>query len=539
MIRNNLMTMRESYSTESDEWCALKRRALFGVKGIVALAIAFGTATGQNGVPASLPAQVKKLEPQLPSKSSTKPSPEVQAIVDDAGGVAPEFGADILIRLAESSKVPNHATKVDLYRKAFYLAAKVETPIKRVPMSGSSTDTRSGYEAVTSRLNLDRVSLQSRAVSGMLSLNAAKARELFEEMPSPTLAPLSCQEPLSYDPRLFYETLAKVARDGFTTDDKLKGRDVALLANYVNALQSHAQVEPLSRLLVNADLSPSDFGQLANSFALALSQLRGDERSFAVWSATPAGYDASGSVASVINKLNAKEISSIGLLSALREYLVTNFGSVQCGETVDKIAQQGSLPLPEVVRHFNQQFRAALEIAQLTPISEENLKGARIGPKATIIPFWSSPTSKQLFTDLRRLLSNSVGPRPAGQKNTPEWESYLQDFLTELEAWSPNGEPVSDFFAEKSIIYTVLVDKTPAGLERSKVIDALVEFLAQGSDQGMSGAEWLSTVDRLLSGAAAPDDRKEVMHAFLNSRNSALNVYARLEILEPRNPYRR
>jgi hypothetical protein len=79
-----------------------------------------------------------------------------------------------------------------------------------------------------------------------------------------------------------------------------------------------------------------------------------------------------------------------------------------------------------------------------------------------------------------------------------------------------------------------LIALIPNGPERSKVIDSFVEFLEQNSEQTRTRVEWLLMVNRLLSGAAAADDRKEVMQAFLNSRDSALSVYAHLELVNPR-----
>jgi hypothetical protein len=505
------------------------------VRRCFALAILLGVAsTAQNS--STLPAQMKP-EPQTKSQKANQPKQDVQSIADGADGIPPEFGADILIRLSESSKVTSRAAKIDLLQRAFYLGAKAEPIIKRSPMSGISTDTRVGYEAISSHLNLERISLQSRAVTGMLPLNAAEARELFEQIRLPDLAPLGCQESSSYDLRGFYETLANVARSGFTSKDRLKGRDVALLSPYLGAIQSHAQVAPLARLLANADLSPSDLNRLSNTFAVALSQLQGDERSFAVWNSEDSKQgNAAGLVSDLINKLEAKGVPSIGLLSALRQYLVNNFDGVRCEDSVNDESEQGK-SLPGRIQEFNQQFQEALRNAQLAPITKEDIKGDHIGPKATNIEFWNSPTSKQLDTDLRKLLWNNTRPLSNEEKNTPEWHSQLDDFLTEMEGWSPNGEPTEDFLAEKSILFWTVIDAVPNGPERYKVLYALVNFLEQSFDQGMSRNEWLFGVNRLLSGTVAADDRREVLEAFLNSRDSSLSLYAHLEVLDPRDTH--
>jgi hypothetical protein len=440
-----------------------------------------------------------------------------------------------MIRLAESGKVPSRAAKLDLLTRAFYLAATVEQPIKRAGIPPFLSDTRSGHLAISFRLlNLDRLSLEARVVSDMLPIDSAKARELFEQIRFPTLAPLACEEPLTYDPTLFYETLGRVVREGFTAKDKLKGRHVDLLMPYVSALQSHAQVRPAAQLLISADLTPTELAQLSDLFAGALSQLRGDEQSFAAAAAVPGQYNVSNSVANVITVLDRKGLESIALLKALRQYLVSNFGNIRCAETVGEEAKKDSLP--EAVKTFNQQFRAALQRAQIPLIREDELKVARIGSKFEDREFWQSAASNRLLTDVKWLrFGEGEEPLTSAAKSTSDWSAQLTDFLTELEAWSPEGETAADYFVQKSILYEGLIDVIPNGPDRSKAIDSFVGFLEQNAVQTTSPIEWFLPVNQLLSGARAVDDREEVIRAFLNSRDSVLNLYARLERWDPRN----
>jgi hypothetical protein len=481
----------------------------------------WGTAIGQNA----------RQKPQVPRAARDK---ELQALIDMATAVAPEFGADVLIRLSESSKVSDRTTKMELLNKAFYLAPGAEQPVKRSTYQ-FMPDTRSGSLALAYRIqDLDSLSLQSRVVSDMLQLDAKKARDLLGETQFPVLAPVGCSEPLTYDVALFYQTIGLTARDGFTAKEKLEGRRLAFLVPYVSSLQSHAQIRPATQLLLNADLSSTDLGQLANMFAAALSQLHGDERSFAVTNMHSDEYSVAGSIASLIAVLDAKGISSVALLRSFREYLISNFNGERCGETADRT---GKSSLPEAVRYFNRQFRLDLQNAQISPIAGEDLRSARIGPKFTDTSFWQTPKAKQLFAAARELRFGIGEMRLTTEKKaTPEWSSQLTDFLTELAAWDSDSEPaVVDYICEKNIIYGLLIDVVPSGAERSKVIEGFVEFLEQNSVQTASRLEWKVPVELLLSGRVAADNREEVIQAFLNSQDPALNLYARLERWTPRN----
>jgi hypothetical protein len=472
-------------------------------------------------------------EPPAAVAKRTTRDDELRMLIEGATVVPSEFGADVLIRLSESTKVANRNTKIGLLKKAFYLAPAAEQPVKR----GTDvflTDTRSGYLALAFRIqDLDRLSLQSRVVGDMLRLDAATGRDLLGKIQFPVLAPVSCAEPLTYDVARFYQTVAMVAHDGFTTKEKLEGQKLALLTPYVGSLQSHAQIRPAIQLLLNADLSPADLGQAANMFAVALSQLRGDERSFASQNTQTNEYSVPGSIASLIAALDAKGISSVSVLRAFRGYLVSNFSGERCGEisgATDRIA------LPRAIDYFNREFRLALKNAQIAPISEQDLTGASIDPKFVDVNFWQSPEAKQLDAGVRELRFGKGETRlGADRKATTDWSAQLTNFLTELAAWKPENEPAEeDFFCEKSILYTLLIDVVPSGAERSRVMSDFVEFLEQYSARTTSRLEWMVPVERLLSGAVARDDREEVIQAFLNSRDPSLNLYARLERWEQR-----
>ena len=503
------------------------RIAFFSVAVFLAQ-LATGQDTGLN--PSSPVACDRKLSGHPVTKGIAHDR-ELQAISDMATVVAPEFGADILIRVSESTKTRNRQTKIRLLKKAFYLANSAEQPIKRTT-SVFLPDTRSGYLALAFRLeNLDTISLQSRVVDDLLKLDTKLARDLLEQIRLPVLSPVDCGEPLTYDVNLLYEVLGSVSRDGFTGKEKSEGRQVALLKPYLYPLQSHAQIGPATKLLLNAGLSYADLSRTANMLAESLLELGGDERSFAATNMRTDANSTPGAIATLIEALNAKQINSFALLGAFREYLVSNFGGSRCGEMANRSS------LPEAVQFFNDRFLLVSQWGQITPIKAEELKAARIGPKFADVTFWQSPQSKQLFEGAKGLLFGDSRARlTTQQRTTPNWSSRLLEFLNQLSAWKSDSEAsLVDFFCEKSLLYTLLINVVPNGPERSKAISDFVEFLEQNSEPPINRLEWILQVDRLLSGTVGAGDRGEVMQTFVNSRDPALSVYGRLERWDPRN----
>lgn len=457
----------------------------------------------------------------------------LNSIVDLADAVPPEYEADVLIRLAQSGKITSREKKLTWLRKAFNLAADAQLSVQPTPTPYSDTDTKSGYLAVAAHLHLDTLSLESRVVSAMLPIDSAGARELLEQIQFPTLQALGCEEPLTYDLSMFYQLLEEVENHGFTEKERLQGKDVTMLVPYLTSLQSHAQVQPIAQLLRNLKMSSSDLGRLVSLFADAISRLRGDPRSFAAERLGFLGYQFPESFVLLIKKLDAQHVPTSALLTAFREYLTNNLNAVQCGETADQ--EKSGEPLPGCVLLFNEQLSQQIRDDELSPINKEELRNSRVGPRATVLPFWSSVESKRLMEDLRKLrFGNGKRELSEMERATTQWNSRLIDFLTELEAWKPSDDDEIGFFDQKCILYSTLIQIIPNGAQATKAIDDFVDFLELNSVQRHSPSEWIFWVDRLLSGLRAPKDRQELIQAFANSGDSTLNLYARLELWDPR-----
>src|SRR5579863_3639162 len=122
----------------------------------------------------------------------------LQSIADLATTAPPEFAADALLRIVESGKLADRNARRALVEQAFGLAASAKFGVRMNGLPGTVTDTASGSLSQAYALKLDVSSLQSRAVEDLLPLDASKARELFEQIVKPTLAPLTCDDALVY-----------------------------------------------------------------------------------------------------------------------------------------------------------------------------------------------------------------------------------------------------------------------------------------------------------------------------------------------------
>jgi len=204
-----------------------------------------------------------------------------QSIADLAAGAPPEFTADALLRMVESNKLTDKNARRELVEQAFQLAASAKFQAPMEGLTGATTDTRSASLSQAYGLKLDVLSLQSRAVRDMLPLDQLKARELFGQMATPTLAPLTCDDALVYEPSEFYQALTAVVNGAFTPKEKAKELHFNLLLDTLGQVTSPFQLPPLATVIESAGVTAAQRQMLWARFNGLLEGMQPDARSFA------------------------------------------------------------------------------------------------------------------------------------------------------------------------------------------------------------------------------------------------------------------
>lgn len=488
-----------------------------------------GQAAAQDGNSKSQ--QTRKSELRQPAQS--KLDPDLQGLVDTAASVPSEFAADALLRLAESGRIADRATKLELITNAFYLAESAQRPVKmRVGMPLPS-DSREAFLASAYRLNLDKLSLQARAVKEMLPLDQAKARSLFAKIEY-HLLPVACDESLSYDMSPYYGALGYVLTDGFTEKEKSQGRQAQLLQGYLTGLQSHSQLGPLSLLLSTLDLpdeGKEELTYLVNSlFTIPVA----DKRSFA----TAAKFGDFDSVSKLLIALDRKGVPIIAALPAFRNYVLVNFQAAPCAEILSEPAQANSLSEAATyfVHRFNELLPADTQNYPAGSIRSDEIDTGPERPPRAIHDYWQSAKSKELLEGIRKLkFGNGETLLSEDQRKTSAWSAQLDDFLKQFESWEQGQQPADDFFFEKAVIYRDLLETIPSGSRRSMILSSYTTFLSNNEFKLQDPVEWLWQVHLVIAEVRIRglDVQEELLQSFQNSRDSSLSLYARLERVAP------
>jgi hypothetical protein len=224
-----------------------------------------------------------------------------QTIADLAATAPPEFIADALLRMVESGQLPDQASRKQLLVQAFQTASSAKFQIRMQGLRGTTTDTASGSLNSAYNLKLDALSLQSRAVQDMLPLDPAQARELFTQIIRPTLAPLTCDDALVYEPSAYYQVLSAVVNGTFTAKERAKEEHINLLLDALGQVTSPSQLAPLNATIEGAGVTAAQKQLLMARFNGLVESMRADDRSFG---AVPEEYHLKGHACDAAPKLD-------------------------------------------------------------------------------------------------------------------------------------------------------------------------------------------------------------------------------------------
>src|SRR5579863_6827198 len=417
------------------------------------------------------------LIPSLWAADPIKLPEPFHSIADLAAAAPPEFTADALLRMVESGKLADKNARLQLIEQAFQLAASAKFPVRMQGLAGTTTDTASGSLSQAYDLKLDALTLQSRAVEDMLPLDPSRARELFGQIVKPTLAPLTCDDALVYEPSEYYRALSAVVNGGFTPKEKAKDEPFNLMQDAVGLATSPSQLAPLARAIQSAAVTATQRQMLWVRFGGLLDSIQPDQRSFG---------------------------------AALVQ--VTNLGASEVQAAIDK---------------FQGKSRGCE-----TDAANASTDAAKKNATPKLDRYWQSPAAQKLLEAGKTLrFASNTQTLSAADRATPQWQQQLADYLNLIADWTPDQEP-SDavYFHEKCVVYTSLLDLVPSGAQSEKILADYVDFISNSGMYQQSPAEWFAEPHTLLDRAQSDGARQaKILDAYQHSGNPVLVLTVILE----------
>jgi len=479
-------------------------------------------------------------QPKSGSKQKPKPSveeetraAELESFINYAQSVPAEFSADLLLQVVESGAIKHSKRKQELLVEAFHVAAKAKEPVKLAALPGTAVDSRAGYRATALRLGLDAVSLQTRAIKGLLLLDKQKARQLFDEVKVQT-DPLNCEHTLAYDVDAFFTTVETIAQTAFSAGEIARSEHVYFVENYIRKLNSSNQIRPVARTILTIKTTDLELANLGRVFSTALQKIPADDRSFsAPWNSTP------GSMDELVARFNQRGLPSDDIVDSYRTYLIRQLGGSRCADGETSKEQQELET--QLVIHFNEKLRSS-SYKRIAPISEDEIKPAKREGRARDELFWTSAKSKSILSRVRKLRFSGAGKEfNDSDKQSTDWQSQLSQLLRELSSWNASDEKSEeDYFHQKSVVYYALLKAIPADEQYEGVRDEALRdsatLLSSSPLQKEKPAEWFLHARVLIERVnnATPGERDKLTNLINSLRSTVLPLYLqKQQLLNP------
>lgn len=417
---------------------------------------------------------------------------ELVAFVDRVRALPPEFGADLLLGMAEGKVDP--VWRRELTEEAFRLALRA--PDIYPTRGGRHTDTRA--HMTSSIHGLDILSLRMRAVRALLPDDPERGAAMFAETRLPVLGALDCRSAQVPDLSDYYRTLGLVYSKGFSARQRERGEPRHALSAAIAALHSPGQVAPLGKILVALDQ------ELLDAFAGALARVAPSDRVFA---------RSSGELLGLVRDARRLGLDDSALLRGLQGYLATHLSGPRCTPNGKSGAELG--------KAFNVLAgeKAALAPEQMRPASDAGAWDDG--------DFWESARSKAVMAELRWLTHGNrdlPGDKrfwTVEERKSQEWTGRYADLLLKIEGWRESEEKAAvDFRWMQCQTLALGAKLVPPGPALDVAMRRWLTNLEGWYEPGASQNAWFWTLKRMLEEGGA------VVEEMRRSRNPVVAAYA-------------
>jgi len=444
----------------------------------------------------------------LPVLCFAASNPSLDGLIDRAHGLPGEFAADALIRLASLKDVPA-ARRIQLLQDAFHRAGEAQEPLKRragvARLAGAAAYMNRAYAQ-----DLDGMSLRMRAIEAVMPLDPAKARALFQDVPTLHVPAVPCTEFLTYDVSRYYAVLGRLG-----AREPLK-----MVEPRIQEITSPVQVEPAARMILALHTGNEDFRALVAALGGVVRRISGDDRSFA-----PTVVATGPAILDLVEESRARGIPADTLTQAYRMYLVANYAGPRCADT----------SLPDTPLQF---FNEHLAADPVQPIGDSEAAPTKKDAAADGLRTCQEADCRNLTDQMRGLMMNA-GNRAYSdsEKASPEWQEKLRQYLAAVENWKGDSTTGAQVYREKSGLYSDLLAITPPGRMQETVVQATLDFVRAGEYQARNRMEWFLPANVLIGrmeleplglGKLAPRVR--------TANDPVVSFYLDLESIAPRGP---
>ena len=439
---------------------------------------------------------------------------DIEFLIAEANSVPPEFSADALIRLSQLPKV-DKAWRREMLNEAYMRAYGAPEQYRLATTRQIPPDSRQGAQVFAYATALTRVTLQVRAIELMAFVDPERARELFEWIDL-NLAPGVCADPLVPAVDEYYGALSLLARTTFARD---RVGALRFLELYTWRAHLPSEMPAVARAIERFRPGLLEAAYLEGLFRLILEGGSKDAPGF-----SSAALDIVSRMTDLQIAHTAIGVTGSHLMDALRAYLVAQLKAPRCADNATAVATPST---------FNAALRRAKADFDVKPIDADAARLPATLGVAHIDLYWQSFDAGRLHDAAVRLRGPGAAPLSLRVRQTVEWRNQAERLLTDVEQWSGTRELAErDYFYQKGVLFTWLLDLMPASPVRTRALRSFVEFLRRSETDVNRRMLWFAFVNRLIEMSHGPY-RSQVLTAMEESHQPVVALYARIERLSP------
>ena len=444
--------------------------------------------------------------------SPAEDNPAIELLAFAATGAPAEFAADLFIRIAESPNVSDTARKRELLNDAFMRAYGAQESFKRAAAS-APIDSPAGGVTRALATGLDMLTLQLRATAGMVEVDPARAREMFEWIDF-YLPRATCRDLLVPVADEYYSTLAAISRRTFGDTPEERGDALRFFELYLWRTHLPSEIPALVKAVKTLELTLVDAGYLEAAIGALTNQIDSDPRGFSSY-----GLEIVSHMTELADANRNNGVLGETLMRAARKLIAAQISAARCTDSAAETA---------IAETFNAILRRKeLAPTDVPPVTTNDARSARLLGAAVVGVYWRTPDAKRLVDRLQDLRDLAAGPRTMAIKAGPDWQRLALQWLQEVDAWNGAREASErEFFDQRVLLYDQFMNVVLPGTLRERAVQSWIEFLRRSENGRIPRTAWMANVIRLF-------DRGEptTIKAMEESGHYLLTMYARAERL--------
>ena len=437
--------------------------------------------------------------------------------------VPAEFAADLLIRAAMSRRADreDEGWRLSVFERAFLLANKAQEPRRRRAFPWIHDKTIEGVTTRGRARGLDKTSLQTRAINGLVAIEPGRAIELLMLVPT-TVPRIECTDTMVYDAEPSYEVIGALIRSLQApplnlrhTDDERLARD--LLQSRIAGIETSAELAPAIAAVLMVNLPAQQIDAVITTLGDRLRSIHDDDWTFTAnllqtWDAVHRFVDVFATT---------RRVAMASFVGSFRAYLVTHLETRRCSLSGHDIG--AILDIEQVViAQANTMFAAHNQPL----LHRGDVQGSHTIPSVRPTELWRSLRGSSVWGALDALGLIEM----SANRLAPERRIARATLARELVDWTVADEGSLRLYFHQRCLALIAVARLDDFL-RADALDELAVFLTRYAGS-VRPVEWIAHVSAVLD----PPDANAVMRryaqrAFQKSGNPVLTRYARLDAL--------